>query len=601
MCGIVACRRTSGTLDFLLTSLRRLEYRGYDSTGVALVAGDGPLRVVRCSGRVADLERRCSESDSPLAATIPAGVVELGLGHTRWATHGPPTDRNAHPHRDCTGRVAIVHNGIIENAAELSAELVLAGHRLGSDVDSEVVAHLIEDRLAAGDALPDAVLAIRHRLHGSWALGVLDSATGSLVVTAMRSPLLVGAGPLGLHAASDETALAGWVDEVAVLEDGDLVEFGESLAWWDRAGRQCAARPFGPARVKADEVVLNGHEDFTAKEIAEQPALAATLVGRLRPGLDGGLWRDLGLAEPRRVRFVGCGTSLNASAAVARVFRQVAGVPTDVVVASEAADVLDEDGVLTIAISQSGETADVLAALCNVSGPVLAITNNERSTLARRADAILTCGAGLEIGVAATKTFTAQVLAGSALALAFAAYRGGVTPAHRALQRAFAEIPERLEQAHFLAAPVAAAIAAELADRTGFVFLSRGEGMPYAAEGALKLKEITYRWAEAYPAGELKHGPLALITDGTPVVVIDAGDRTKLAGNVSEVTARGAHVLRVGAGEDALFPVLSCRQAPPWGPLEAVVPLQHLARSLAVVLGCDADKPRNLAKSVTVE
>ncbi len=601
MCGIVACRRSSGALEFLLSSLRRLEYRGYDSAGVALATPGGSLQVIRCSGRVAQLEHRCSEDVFPIAMP-PA--VELGLGHTRWATHGSPTDRNAHPHLDCTGQVAVVHNGIIENADELRAELVGRGHRFGSDVDTEVVPHLIEEQIGGGATLVEAVLNTRSRLRGSWALGVVDARTGALVVTTRRSPLLVGVGPTGVHVASDESALAGWVDGFAVLEDGDLVEIGTSLAWWDRDGNPCAERALEPARLRAEEVDLAGHADFMSKEIAEQPALIALLVDRLLPGLDGDLWRDLGLDRPRRVRFIACGTSLNAATAVARVFRQVAGIPTELLVASEAADLLPEEGVLTVAVSQSGETADVLAALRPVSGPVLAITNNGRSTLARRADAVLTCDAGHEVGVAATKTFSAQVVLGSALALSLAASQAGGRSGHRALhsalRREFAGIPDRLEQAHFLAAPVAAAVAAELTEHSGFLFLSRGEGLPYAAEGALKLKELTYRWAEAYPAGELKHGPIALITQDTPVIVVDAGDHHRLAANVSEVLARGARVLRVG-GEDALFPVLRSGEVSPWGPLEAVVPLQHLARCLALALGQDADKPRNLAKSVTVE
>jgi glucosamine--fructose-6-phosphate aminotransferase (isomerizing) len=600
VCGIVASRRKSGTLDFLLTALRRLEYRGYDSAGVAICAGEGRLRVERSSGRVADLENRCGEASAWPQVQSPDGT-EVGLGHTRWATHGGPTDENAHPHRDCRGRVAVVHNGIIENAEALRGDLLLAGHLLQTEVDTEVVAHLVEDELATGASLPAAMLTVRGALQGSWALAVLDATSGSLVVTASGSPLLIGSGAQGDHVASDAGALAGWVERITVLEDGDLVELGPEVRWWDAQGRGRAPRPLVPAQARAADVELCGHTDFMAKEIAEQPSMAARLVGRFMPGLDGSLWHELGLPEPRRLRFVACGTSLNASAAMARAFRELAGVSTELVIASEAETDDGHDDVLTVAVSQSGETADVLAALQRLRGPVLAITNNDRSSLARRADASVCCDAGTEVGVAATKTFTAQVLTGSAVALSLAAVGSHLPVAYWAAVRAFAEAPGRLEFVGAVAGSIAGAVAAEFVDAPGFLFLSRGSGVPYAAEGALKLKEITYRWAEALPAGELKHGPLALVTEGTPVVVVEAGDRARLASNISEVRARGGRVLRVAADDGATFPLVTDGPGAPWGPLESAVALQHLARALALELGRDADKPRNLAKSVTVQ
>ena len=599
MCGIVACRRSSGTLEYLLGGLRQLEYRGYDSAGVALLTPAGDLEVVRRSGRVAVLADACA--DAALRDRLGSGAT-LGLGHTRWATHGAPTVENAHPHVDCTGRVAVVHNGIVENANEVAADLTMAGHRLMTDVDTEVVAHLVEDWLGAGASLPEALMALHGRLAGAWALAVLDSASGTLAVTTRRSSLLVGRGPSGFHVASDAAALADGVEDVAALEDGDVVELGDVVTWWNRERHEVQSRPRIPAQRCADDLELHGHADHMSKEIAEQPALATALVQRFLGGLDGGMWADLHLPAPRRVRLVGCGTSLHAASAAARVFQRHAGLPTQLLTASEVSDVVEEGETLTIAFSQSGETADVLAALATLHGPVLAITNNEHSSLARRADAVLGCGAGLEVGVAATKTFTAQVLVSTALAVAFAAHRRGLTQQHWAVVRAYAEVPGLLEQAHFLAEPVAAALAEELAEHSGFLFLSRAEGLPYAREGALKLKELTYRWAEAHAAGELKHGPIALVTEGTPVIVVEAGDSKKLASNIAEVQARGARVLTIGPGRQADLPTPAGRPAfPAWGPLEAVVPLQHLSRSLALVLGCDPDKPRNLAKSVTVE
>jgi glucosamine--fructose-6-phosphate aminotransferase (isomerizing) len=342
--------------------------------------------------------------------------------------------------------------------------------------------------------------------------------------------------------------------------------------------------------------------DLMSEEIADQPALAGRLVGRLLGGLDGGLWDGLQLPEPRRLRFVARGTSRNAAAAAARVFREVADLPTDLSIESERGDRASADrSVLTIAMSQSGETVDVLNTIANVAGPVLAITNNDRSTLARRADAVLSCGAGDEQGLAATKTFTAQVLLGSAVALSLAAYRNGVTVSYWRFLRAFAETPDRLEQAQLLAAPMAEAVAAEMTEARGCLFMSRGAGLPYASEGALKLKQLTHRWAEVYPAGELKRFPIDLITNGTPVVVVDGGDRAKLEASIAAVQARGARVLRVGFPDDGRFPLSSGGSRPPWGPLESVMTLQYLALSLAFAHDCDTAAPRTLSKSVTVD
>jgi glucosamine--fructose-6-phosphate aminotransferase (isomerizing) len=598
MCGITGCRRPSGALEFLLTSLHRLEYRGYDSAGVALASpGRQELDVVRSAGKVADLERRCQESTGsgslPLSATA-------GIGHTRWATHGAPTEQNAHPHIDCSGGIAVVHNGVIDNAPSLRTELIARGHGFRSEVDTEVIPHLLEEHVAAGATLAEALLLTHPVLRGSWAVAALDAATGSLAATAMRSPLLLGIGSEGLHVASDAAALAGSCEYVMALEDGDVVDLGETVRWWGADGKPGERRPHIPTQPRVAEVGFAGHVDYMSKEIAEQDAVASRVVSRLLPGLDGSLWRDLRLPEPQRVRFVACGSSLNAAAATARVFRQVAGLPTRLVVASEWAEELTESDTLTVAVSQSGETADVLSAVERLGGPVLAVTNVAHSTLGRRADAVLLCDAGTEMSVAATKTFTAQVLVGSALGLSLAAARTGVCATLWPHIRAFAETPDQFREVLATTRDSAEALAEMLADGEGFLFLSRAGGLPYAREGALKLKEITYRWAEAHAAGELKHGPIALIGPGTPVVVIDGGDPAKMAGSIAEVRARGARVIQVGQSAEALFQ-LPGEQQPSWGPLAAVVPLQYLAHALALALGKDADRPRNLAKSVTVE
>jgi len=597
VCGIVACRGHERAAEFLVGALRRLEYRGYDSAGVAVAGAAGQeLTVVRAVGRVAALAERLDE--------LRPAAARLGIGHTRWATHGSVSEANAHPHQDCSGTIAVVHNGIIDNAPELTAELRARGHVLASDVDSEVVAHLVEECFAQTGSLATATLAATRRLRGTWGLAVVQGAASEVVLASHRSPLVVGSGPDGHVAASDVTALVGLVSSVNVLCDGDVVVLGDTVTWLDAAGRPVPPRESVRLHWAAEDVEQGSYDDFMEKEIAEQPAVVARLLERSLPAVaDGGLWSDLGLPAPERLRFLACGSSLHAAQVIARTFGQLGGLPADVVVASEQDETVDRrppGGVLTVAISQSGETSDVLHALEDVRGPVLAITNRPHSSLARRSDAVLESSAGPEIGVAATKTFTTQVVVGAALAIAHATATGvlggSVAVEHG---RRLAALPGRLEAVHAASFPVAVALAEELQEARSFFFVSRGAGLPYAAEGALKLKEITYRNAEVIPAGEFKHGPIALVEDGTPVLLLESGDPARLAGAAAELASRGARVIRLGSGAHDAFPVLS-GPAPAWGPLEAVVAFQHLARCLAVVLGRDADKPRNLAKSVTV-
>jgi glucosamine--fructose-6-phosphate aminotransferase (isomerizing) len=535
---------------------------------------------VRAVGRLDALEKTLAGYTGP-------SLNGVGIGHTRWATHGAVTLDNAHPHTDCAGRISIVHNGIIDNAAELRREL--RGHVFRSEVDSEVIAHLVELYRSPDIPLREAVRRAVGRLSGSWAIAVLAEGDDHIVVTAHGSPLVVANSCVGRFAASDLSAIIDWVEEFRVLGDGDIVELGDTARWLDANGAR-VERDVVRAGWRGGDVELGEHPDFMHKEIAEQPEMASRILELLRPGIaTGGLWHDRGLPTVHRIRIVGCGTSLHAGMAIGQVFR-TAGIPARLTIASEAGEDVPESGELVIAMSQSGETADVLRALEKTDAPILAITNTAHSTLARRADAVLECHAGPEIGVAATKTFTAQVLAGVCIALSGLVDAGQLSSdTVRQLVDQLDRIPDLLSAADSTAAQMAE-LCPTLTDAVGFLFVARGGGLPYAAEGALKLKEITYRWAQCYPAGELKHGPIALIEAGTPVVVIDDGDY-RLAGNIAEMQARGARIIRIGDSDSPA----------PWGPLPVVVQLQHLARGIARHLGRDVDKPRNLAKSVTVE
>ncbi|WP_420367982.1 glutamine--fructose-6-phosphate transaminase (isomerizing) [Curtobacterium sp. L1-20] len=604
MCGIIAARVTDDATPYLLDGLERLEYRGYDSAGVAVRTATGGTETVRSVSRVGDLR-------TLVAARSGAALTGTGIGHTRWATHGTVREANAHPHADCSRRISIVHNGIVENADRLRANLERQGHVFASDVDSEVIAHLVERALAVDPDLMLAVQIATAQLEGSWAIVVLDARDGRMVAAADRSPLVVARSAHGDFVASDVGAIAAWCETFVPLRDGDVVELGE--AWtWSSAGVTVpvpfpTAAPFAAAALD-----LGDHPDHMAKEISEQPAVVSAILDRVaRRTADGSAWIGLGLPGFHRLAIVACGSSLNAGQVIATALRGIGGVPTDIVVASEADQAVLGPGTLVVAISQSGETADVLRALDRLEDrhPVLALTNSVHSSLARRADAVLDCHAGPEVGVAATKTFTAQVVVGVATVISALVASGRIDPARAsALVAELTDLPARLEHAATIAADRIPLLVSSLRDASGFLFLGRGAGLPYAAEGALKLKELSYRWAEAYPAGELKHGPLALVDEGTPVVVVDHGE-PRLQANIAEARARGGFVITIGgAGSD--IPALGRRAAgdlawgrstAPWGPLEAVVPLQMLARELALQLGCDVDKPRNLAKSVTVE
>ncbi|MCV7435358.1 glutamine--fructose-6-phosphate transaminase (isomerizing) [Mycolicibacterium bacteremicum] len=595
MCGIIACRTDRPAVDYLRVGLRRLEYRGYDSVGVALRTVSGDIARLRTTGRIGTLENL-------LDGWSGAKFDGMGIGHTRWATHGAVTEKNAHPHTDCTGQLNLVHNGIIVNAVELRAELMAAGHRFATTVDSEVLVHLIEDERRRCEDILHAVQNALSRARGSWALAVLEQQTSRIVVASLDSPLLLAHTSHGDFAASDITAIADWTDEFRALGSGDVVEL-TSRDRWHRGGVSVAPPALTRHQCRSSDAELGAYTDYMAKEIDEQPEAAARVIDQLAEGITTGeAWNQLGLPPFERLRVLGCGTSLNAGSVIANLARGLGRIPVTATVASEAATDVPEPGQLCLALSQSGETADVLRAI-DTSGmgdsTLLALTNNPYSTLARHADAVVGFPAGPEIGVAATKTFICQIIAGSALMLSALVAMNRLSPevAGR-LADDLRRLPEQLAAAGAVAKCAVPSVVEEVLTASGFIFIARGAGLPYAAEGALKLKELTYRWAEHYPAGELKHGPLALVETGTPVVVVDNGD-PKLAANIAEVEVRGGRVITIGSAGSTVPVVLG--PVAPWGPIAATIPLQVLARTTALALGRDVDKPRNLAKSVTVE
>jgi glucosamine--fructose-6-phosphate aminotransferase (isomerizing) len=612
MCGIVGVTGQEPAVGFLVDGLASLEYRGYDSVGIVVSAG-GTLWRRRSTGRVQGISRHLDG--------VPGGTS--GLGHTRWATHGAPTEANAHPHVDCDRTVAVVHNGIIENHRELRAKLVAGGHRFTSDTDSEVLAHLLEELVAGGLGLAAAVRAMVPMLDGSLALAVVHAAEPGLVVAARRgSPLVIGRTAGAAYLASDAPALLPFTRDVYAVGDDCVAELRPGrLAVTDLGGRPLALERrglgFDPAATS-----LGDFPDFTSKEIHEQPkAVTATLAGRRtgdRP--QPAHWMPAGLDDPgslRRIVLVGCGTSYHAGLAARPAFEDAAALECGCEIASEFryGRMRLDARTLVVGISQSGETIDTLYALREAAARgarVLAVTNVVGSAMAREVEPVLYTRAGPEIGVAATKTHLAQVVALHGLALALAGARGTLgggelAAAVGALGGVAAAVAEVLA-----GADAAVALGRHLAAARDFFFLGRGPGYATALEGALKLKEIAYVRAEAYPAGELKHGPIALVEPGVVVVaVVGSGRlREKMLSNVAEVQARGATVVLVADAGDAeaaavadhVLAVPAAASLP--GALSHVVDvvaLQLLAYGIAKERGCDVDKPRNLAKTVTVE
>jgi glucosamine--fructose-6-phosphate aminotransferase (isomerizing) len=605
MCGIIGISGAIAVTPRLIESLRRLEYRGYDSAGVAALI-DGVADRRRAAGKIKALETVLNAE--PLGGTV-------GIGHTRWATHGAPTTANAHPHR--AGRVTLVHNGIIENYAVLKAALQAQGRIFESQTDTEVVAHLLDSELQARGEPLAALKATLDQLHGAFALAILIDGHPDLVLGARRgSPLVVGWGEDEMFLGSDALAVGPFTQKVSYLEEGDYVAIDRTGARiFDASG---AAVDRGVVTVPASAAFVDkgGYRHYMEKEIHEQPdSCQHTLSAYLDPvarkaqapgGVD--------FAAIDRIQVVACGTAFYAAQVARYAFERIAGLPVDVEVASEFRyrEPALTKGSLALAVSQSGETADTLAALryCKAQGlKTAALVNVHTSSMAREADMVWPTWAGTEIGVASTKAFTAQVSALLCLAVAAAAQRGRIDANEEAdLVQALLEVPRLISEALGDDSAIRK-IAQDLAKARDVLYLGRGALYPLALEGALKLKEISYIHAEGYAAGELKHGPIALVDEATPVVVIAPWDALfeKTLSNLQEVAARGGPIILITDAEGAaragdVGPVIEVPAAHPLvAALVLAVPIQLLAYHTAVQKGTDVDQPRNLAKSVTVE
>jgi len=611
MCGIVGYVGPRPCVDLIVGGLRRLEYRGYDSAGIAVVGPKG-LEVQRSKGKLANLVEKLAAA--PLAGTT-------GIGHTRWATHGRPSDENAHPHR--FGGVAVVHNGIIENHLDLKADLAARGDKFASETDTEIFAHLIAAALegpARGD-LPQAVRKALERVRGTYALAVVsEAAPGTIVATKNASPLVVGYGEGESFLASDVPAILEHTRRVNYLEEGELaVLTARGITIEDRAGRPVERRP-RTIEWSAVAAEKDGHKHFMHKEIFEQPrAVADTIRGRvsLEEGdvvldgieIDAAYARDLD-----RLVIVACGTSWHAGLSGRLMVEALARLPVEVELASEFRhrDPVVGARTLVLAISQSGETADTLAALKEAKkrgARTFAVCNVVGSAISRECEGTLYTHAGPEIGVASTKAFTTQLAALFLLAVRLGRLRGSLTAeAARAQLAALVQIPQQMDDVLRREGAVLP-VARRCAGVRDVLFLGRGSQYPVALEGALKLKEISYIHAEGYAAGEMKHGPIALIDESLPVVVLAVKEPSyeKTLGNIEEVRARGGQVIAVVADGDAHAAGLASQalfvpEAPALlSPLLTILPLQFLAYHVADLKGTDVDQPRNLAKSVTVE
>ena len=612
MCGIVGYVGPRSAQEVLVHGLRRLEYRGYDSAGLA-VAHDGSLAVSKAEGKLDRLVARLRKSPLPGRA---------GIGHTRWATHGVPSDRNAHPHIDSDGRFVVVHNGIVENFRELREELEASGVGFRSETDTEVLAHLIA-AVYEGD-LKEALRKAIARASGAYALVAMTShEPGRIVAARMISPLVVGLGDGETFLASDIPAVLDYTRRFLIVEDGEIAEVTRDGAAIETIeGVPVERAPF-TAEWDTDSVQKGGFDHFMLKEIHEQPeVIARTLGPRMRDGLDGGVevalddlsWVPGNPAGVDKIWITACGTAYHAGVVGRAIFERLAGIPTEVAYAHELrySDPLIRDGSLALAISQSGETADTLAAarLARERGcSLLALTNVVGSSLAREADDVLYTWAGPEISVASTKAYLAMLVGESLLAIWLGRARGFLdSEAERELAAELCTLPGKaMSILQDLDTP--RRLATRLAEAPGIYFIGRGLDYATAMEGALKLKEISYIHAEAMPAGELKHGTLALVTEGTPVVAVATQQsvQSKMLLSLQEVKARRATVIAVAYDDDRDIGLVADhvlripRTADVLSPILAAIPLQLLAYYVARRLGRDIDQPRNLAKSVTVE
>src|SRR5262245_2416981 len=608
MCGIVGILGREPVAGALVDALKRLEYRGYDSAGVATLEG-GELARRRAEGKLRNLEARLERE--PLAGTS-------GIGHTRWATHGKPTERNAHPH--ATGRLAVVHNGIIENFRELRDELERKGARFGSETDTEVVAHLVTQEMKNGHSPVEAVAAALPRLRGAFALAFLFSGENDLMIGARKgSSLAIGYGEGEIYLGSDAIALAPFTDRISYLEDGDWAVLTRKSVEIRDAKGSAVERPVVKSLASSLLVDKGNYRHFMAKEIHEQPEVVSHTLARYLDmaaecvRLPNELPFDFRSLE--RVSISACGTAYYAGLVAKYWFERFARLPVEIDVASEFRyrEAPMSPGGLALFVSQSGETADTLATLRYAKEQkqhVIAVVNVPTSTIARESDAVMPTLAGPEIGVASTKAFTCQLAVLACLAVAAGRARGVLSAQdERNLVRALIEVPRLMTEVLALE-PQIELLARDLAESRDVLYLGRGTSYPLALEGALKLKEISYIHAEGYAAGELKHGPIALIDERMPVIVIGPYDRVfeKTVSNMQEVAARRGKIILVtdpkGAHEvrsDVLAKLMLPAMLATVTPLVYAIPVQLIAYHTAVVMGTDVDQPRNLAKSVTVE
>jgi glucosamine--fructose-6-phosphate aminotransferase (isomerizing) len=614
MCGIIGYIGSKQVVPVLIDGLRRLEYRGYDSAGVAVVK-DGEMQLRRSAGKLSRLEEILGSA--PLDG-------EYGVGHTRWATHGRPTEENAHPHRDCTGRIVVVHNGIIENYLDLKRQLEREGHRFVTETDTEIVAHLIE-RETKNDGLENAVRRALLVLRGLFALVVISADDPEKIVTVRNGPpIVVGLGDGEFFVASDIPAILSHTRDVVFLGDEEMaVVTRRGVEFTDYAGVHVSKRT---THVTWDPIMAEkaGYKHFMLKEIHEQPRAAReTILGRVSLDSARVFLEEMNISEAQfkeldKVTIVACGTSWHAALVGKYLIEEVAQLPVEVDYGSEYRyrNPMTSARNLAVVITQSGETADTLAALREAKrkgAPSIAICNVVGSMATRECDGTVYTHAGPEIGVASTKAFTSQLVALHLLALYLAQVRGTLSRKDAEGHIAnLLQLPQLLEET-LKCVPAVEEIAARFYNRSDFLYLGRGINYPIALEGALKLKEISYIHAEGYPAGEMKHGPIALIDEQMPVVCLAPHDLVfeKMLGNVQEVKARGGSVIALtSAHDDKLASMLDPSKdfllkvpsaSPLLTPVIMVLPLQLLAYDIAVRRGCDVDQPRNLAKSVTVE
>ncbi len=607
MCGIIAYSGKKQARDFLIDGLKRLEYRGYDSAGVALL-DNGRIKIVRAVGKVVNLEKKLHANAKSC----------IGIAHTRWATHGKPSEKNAHPHLDCTGMVAVVHNGIIENYRELKAMLEKQGHHFRSETDTEVIAHLLEESMKTL-TFEEAFVVTLKQLRGAYGIVALASGSDTMLATRLSSPLVIGVGDGEVCVASDVSAMADGVKRVAYLDDGEIaVITGETYVIKSLGNR---VREKKETIFEKDKTIAEhtGYPHFMLKEIFEQPrSFADALRGRLLVADGAARLGGLRSVEKRlrsinRIVIISCGTSYHSGLVGEYVLEEYAGIPTEVEMASEfryRKPIVDKKTAV-IAISQSGETADTLAAIREAKAQgalTLGIVNVVGSSIARETDAGVYCHAGPEISVASTKAFTSQLAILSLLTLYLGRQRGMSPATGKKIAKALARIPEQMEQTLTQTKHIKK-LAKKYARQEHYMYLGRKYNFPNALEGALKIKEIAYAPAQGYPTGEMKHGPIALVDRSTLSLIVMPQDSVyeKNMSGMEEILARGGKVLAIATVGDTMLAkkatdtIFIPKTLEMLTPLLAVIPLQLFAYFVAVERGYDIDKPRNLAKSVTVE